>query len=175
MELARETWAAIHGIVLGTLFLLAFIGGLAGLWRLRFQSMSAEGSAERGPRLLAGVWLMAIVAWLLAITGTWVLYPWYRARPPDGAVDLAGYPRFFLLDNPELAALHTFGMEWKEHVAWIAPMLATSVAFVILYYGVQLVRRHELHWPLIATLTTAFAVAAVAGLFGVLITRAAPL
>ena len=31
-------------------------------------------------------------------------------------------------------------MEWKEHIAWMAPFLATSVAFVILYYGIQLIR-----------------------------------
>lgn len=37
-------------------------------------------------------------------------------------------------------------MEWKEHVAWIAPFLATAVAFTILYYGAQLVRRGELRF-----------------------------
>jgi hypothetical protein len=35
MELnSREIWTVIHGLVLGTLFLLAFAGGLAGLWSL---------------------------------------------------------------------------------------------------------------------------------------------
>lgn len=32
---ARELWGAIHGMVLGALFLLAFAGGLAGLYSLR--------------------------------------------------------------------------------------------------------------------------------------------
>ena len=32
MELnSRETWTVIHGLILGTIFLLAFAGGLAGL------------------------------------------------------------------------------------------------------------------------------------------------
>ena len=36
MELSnRETWATLHGMVFGALFLLAFAGGLAGLWSLR--------------------------------------------------------------------------------------------------------------------------------------------
>src|SRR3970040_116866 len=44
-------------------------------------------------------------------------------------------PRFFLLSKPTTAAWHTFGMEWKEHVGWFAPILATAVAFVVAYYG----------------------------------------
>ena len=33
MELSnRDAWAVAHGLVLGTIFLLAFAGGLAGLW-----------------------------------------------------------------------------------------------------------------------------------------------
>jgi hypothetical protein len=36
MELtSRETWAVIHGLILGSLFLLAFGGALAGLWSMR--------------------------------------------------------------------------------------------------------------------------------------------
>jgi hypothetical protein len=175
MVLEREAWTVIHGMGLGALFLLAFAGGFAGLWSLKSRYLTADGIAERTPRLLIGGWVMAIVAWLTVFIGTWIVYPWYRARPPDGTVDLAGYPRYFLLDDPALSALHTFGMEWKEHVAWLAPMLATSVAFVILYYGSQLVRRAELRWPLITGLTLAFAAAGVAGLFGALITKAAPI
>jgi hypothetical protein len=66
-------------------------------------------------------------------------------------------------------------MEWKEHIAWIAPMLATSVAFVILYYGVQLARRHDMRWPLLTYFTLAFLAAGVAGAFGAFITKAAPI
>ena len=29
-------------------------------------------------------------------------------------------------------------MEWKEHVAWLAPIAATVVAFVVTYYGPSL-------------------------------------
>jgi hypothetical protein len=170
----REFWAVIHGLVLGTLFLVAFAGGLAGLYSLKERFLTTEGVAERTPRLLIGAWGMAIVAWLTVITGTWIVYPWYRATPPVGTTDLAAYPRAQLLANPDLAAWHTFGMEWKEHVAWIAPMLATSVAFVILYYGVQLIRRREMRWPLILFFSLAFGAAGIAGIFGAFITKAAP-
>src|SRR5512141_2239206 len=53
MELTnRETWALIHGMVLGALFLLAFGGGLAGLWSLKEGLLTSEGIKERSPRLI---------------------------------------------------------------------------------------------------------------------------
>src|SRR5258708_2564609 len=125
----RETWALIHGMVFGALFLLAFAGGLAGLWSLREKLLTTEGIAERTPRLLVGTTAMAVVAWLTVIVGTWVVYPWYRATPPTGTTDLTGFPRSLLLASPNTADWHNFAMEWKEHVAWFAPFLATAVAF----------------------------------------------
>src|SRR5436190_6412519 len=68
----RESWAIIHGMVLGTLFLLAFGGGLAGLWSPREKYLTSEGLAERSPRLLIGTVGMAMVAWAAVIVGTWV-------------------------------------------------------------------------------------------------------
>ncbi len=32
-------------------------------------------------------------------------------------------------------------MEWKEHVAWLAPMFATTAAFIVAYYGMKLARQ----------------------------------
>jgi hypothetical protein len=170
----RELWAVIHGLVLGTLFLLAFGGGLAGLWSLKERLVTQEGVEERTPRLLIGTSVMAIVAWLTVLTGTFVVYPWYRAAPPEGATDLTAYPRSSLLADPTLEAWHSFGMEWKEHIAWIAPMVATAVAFTVIYYGVQLIRRGEMRRALLILFTLAFAAAGVAGLFGAFITKAAP-
>jgi hypothetical protein len=170
----RELWAVIHGLVLGTVFLLAFPAGLVGLWSLRERYLTPAGVAERMPRLLIGGWVMAIVAWLTVITGTWIVYPWYRAMPPEGTTNLADYPRSLLLSSDLTSAWHTFGMEWKEHIAWISPMLATAVAFVILYYGTQLIRRRDLYWPMLIVFGLAFAVAGIAGLFGAFITKAAP-
>ena len=173
----HEFWAVIHGLVLGTLFLLAFGGGLAGLWSLSERYLTTEGVAERTPRLLWGTTIMAIVAWLTVITGTFIVYPWYRATPPEGATDLSMYPKFLLTTGPEkdvTAFWHNFGMEWKEHVAWLAPFLATAVAFIVIYYGPQLVRHGEFRRVLVIMFTLAFAAAGVAGLFGAFITKAAP-
>jgi hypothetical protein len=65
-------------------------------------------------------------------------------------------------------------MEWKEHVAWLAPFLATAVAFAVLYYGAQLARRNEIRQAMIVFFILAFVAAGVAGLFGAFITKAAP-
>ena len=176
----RELWALIHGMGLGALFLLAFGGGIAGLWSLRSKLVSEEGIAERTPRLLLGTTVMAVVSWLTVIVGTWVVYPWYRAVPPSSvdaktqAPALAEFPKAWLIANPSTAGWHNFGMEWKEHVAWIAPLLATAVAFAVIYYGASLIRRGDVRRGAIIFFTLAFAAAAVAGLFGALITKAAP-
>jgi hypothetical protein len=175
MELSnRETWALIHGMVFGALFLLAFGGGFAGLYSLREQLLTSDGVAERTPRLLIGTVVMAIVAWLAVIIGTWVVYPWYRAVPPQGTTDLGTFPKSLLLSSPSTADWHNFAMEWKEHVAWFAPFLATAVAFAVAYYGVQLVRRGDVRRATMVFFVLAFAAAGIAGLFGALITKAAP-
>jgi hypothetical protein len=171
----RELWTLIHGMGFGALFLLAFAGGLAGLYSLRPELLTVTGLRERMTRLVSGTWLMAIAAWGTVLTGTYVVYPWYRAAAPKGTTDLLAFPRSFLLANPSLAEWHNFGMEWKEHVAWFAPILATVVAFVVLRYGKRLAEKPFLRNALMVTFVLAFAAAAVAGLMGALITKAAPI
>jgi hypothetical protein len=177
----RELWAIIHGLGLGTLFLLAFAGGLAGLYSLRERLLTADGIAERTLRLKVGSVGMAIVAWLTVISGTFIVYPWYRATPGEGidlatqSEELAAYPRLWLLAGEDTAEWHRLGMEWKEHVAWIAPLLATAVAFAVLYYGATLVRRGDVRRGAIVFFTLAFVAAGVAGMFGAFITKVAPI
>ena len=164
----RELWTVVHGLVLGTLFLLAFAGGFAGFYSLRPEWVTVVGVRERLRRLLAGSWIMAVVAWLTVITGTWIVYPWYR----DAAADS---PRSQLLADPERALWHTFGMEWKEHVAWISPLLATAVAFLVTYYGPRLARENRMRKLALALFVGAFVAAGIAGLFGAFINKTAPI
>lgn len=170
----REWWTVLHGMLLGAAFLLAFAGGLAGLYSLRPEWVTVAGMRERMQRLLGGTWLMAVVAWVTVISGTYIVYPWYRARPPEGA-NLAEYPRYLLLSNPTTSGWHTFGMEWKEHVAWFAPILTTAVAFVVSSYGPQLAKEEKLRKVLIWFFVLGFAAAGIAGLFGAFINKIAPI
>lgn len=171
----RELWGLIHGMGLGGLFLLAFAGGLAGLYSLRPNLVTSAGIQERLTRLNLGTWGMAIIAWLTVLTGTYVVYPWYRAKPPADATDLTDFPRYYLLANDHLASLHTFAMEWKEHVAWFSPLLAMVVAFIVYRYRERVAEDVFLRRALIATFLLAFVAAAIAGFFGALITKAAPI
>ncbi len=163
----REFWTVIHGMVLGAIFLLAFAGGLAGLWSLRPEFLTTGGLRERLPRLEIGTWVMAIIVWLTVITGTYIVYPWYRAPGKES-------PRSILLADPSKAEWHKFGMEWKEHVAWLAPFLASAVAFVVLYYGADLARESRIRRALIVLFVVAFAAAGVAGILGAFINKVAP-
>jgi hypothetical protein len=168
MELSyRETWSLVHGVVLGGLFLLAFVGGLAELYALRPAAATRSGRRTSTRRIGIGITSMAVVAWVTVIAGTWVVYPWYR----DPAADS---PRSTLLADPTTEELHTFGMEWKEHIAWISPILATVAAFLVLYYGPRLARNIRLRRVTIVVFVVAFAAAATAGVLGGLIAESAP-
>jgi hypothetical protein len=163
----REWWTLIHGMVFGAAFLLAFAGGLAGLYSLRPEWVTAAGLTERMRRLKVGVVVMAVAAWGTVITGTWIVYPWYRDPAPDS-------PRSLLLADTATEDWHKFGMEWKEHVAWLSPILATVVAYIVLYYGTNLIRHDRVRRTAIVLLVLSFAFALVAGAFGAFITKVEP-
>jgi hypothetical protein len=163
----REWWTLLHGMVFGALFLLAFGGGLAGLYSLRPSLLTAEGVAERTRRLKIGVVAMAVAAWGTVITGTWIVYPWYRDPAKDS-------PKSIILADPNTADWHDFGMEWKEHIAWMSPILATVVAFVVVYYGATLIRHDRARRAVMTLFVLSFVFAVVAGAFGAFITKVAP-
>src|SRR5512143_2946887 len=117
---------------------------------------------------------MAIVGWLAVLTGSYIIYPWYRAKPPEGTTDLSTFPRYLLLANPSTAEWHNFGMEWKEHVGWLAPIAATVVAYVVSYYGPVLARRIGERRAVMVFFVVSFLAAATAGLFGAFINKVAP-
>jgi hypothetical protein len=168
MELSsHEFWALVHGAILGGAFLLAFSGGFAGLYSLRPEWSTGEGLHERVRRLTVGTTTMAALVWFTVISGTWVVYPWYREETPDS-------PRSLLLANPDTKDWHEFAMEWKEHIAWIAPMLATVAAFIVLYYREDLIKNQTARRIAMACFVGAFVIAVIAGLLGALITKKAP-
>ena len=187
MELtSRETWALVHGIIFGAVFLLAFSGGIAGLYSLRPRLVTEEGIRERMGRLYAGTTVMAGLVWATVITGTYVVYPWYREKlAGDTLAGCKGLalpngetcsPRDFLLSNVSgnTSDWHTFGMEWKEHIAWFSPLFATVAMVMVFYYGRGLARNDLARKITTAFFVLAFATAAIAGIFGALITKAAP-
>ena len=47
-------------------------------------------------------------------------------------------------------------MEWKEHVAWLAPILATMVAYMVTRYGARLAKDDQVRHAVIVLFTIAF-------------------
>jgi hypothetical protein len=172
---AREFWTVFHGMVLGSLFLLAFSGVLVTLYGFRSDWLTPRGLIARVRLLKIGTVAMAIVSWLTVIAGTYIVYPWYRAKPPQEVSNLLECPRSFLLSVPDLVILHTFGMEWKEHVAWFSPILATVVAYVIWRFGDQIAENSGLRNAIAVFFIISFLAAAIAGAFGAFIAKAAPI
>jgi len=168
----KELWTVIHGMLLGAIFFLAF----SGIWVTLF-SLHPERTAgveKRVSRLKIATWATALILWLTVITGTYIVYPLYRAKPPEGA-NLTQFPRSYLLASPERAGWHNFGMEWKEHVGWLVPILVTAIAYVISRYGVTLVKEEKIRKAIILVFTIAFIAALAAVVFGAFLNKAAPI
>ena len=170
---SRELWTIIHGMVLGGLLLLGFSGVLVGLWGLR-STVQTDTVRPKHLRILSlGIWALTILAWLTVITGTYLSYPWFRAVPPPQA-DLSRYPQAFLLADPHLAFWEDYGMEWKEHFSWFAPVLMTAVSFLVARYRKNLVEEPRLFKAAVVFVTIAFIASVVGGFVGALVTRVAP-
>ncbi len=168
---AAEFWLLAH-IAVGVLFLHAFAGGITTL-------VDSGAARLREPRLRQRVrtWstlVMAAFVWLAVVSGTWLVYPGYRAAPPDGAVTLDRYPKAALLADEKLSLWHDFGMEWKEHVAWLAPFLATAVAFVVVRYAPLVARDARLRRTLAQLFVIAAVAATIAAVLGSAINKVAP-
>jgi hypothetical protein len=129
--------------------------------------VTVSGVTERMRRLRIGVVAMAAAAWGTVLTGTWIVYPWYREAAPTSA-------RSVLLSSTDTEDWHEFGMEWKEHIAWLSPILATVVAFIVLYYGTNLIRHQRVRKTAMTLFVMSFSFAAIAGAFGAFITKVAP-
>jgi hypothetical protein len=170
----RSLLTMLHGLVLsgGALMLLVLA-----LFALRTMAAPAgAAAADRDGKTFA--WLtigVAALLWLSVLSGTYVIFPMYRATPPEGIASLAEYPRALLMSSAETRWLHAFGMEIKEHMPWIAAMLATAVAFVA--------RRHRATLPADAALrritgsllAIALLLVSFVALLGVFVNKVAPL
>jgi len=169
----RAVWTLIHGMGFGGLYLLACTGALVELWR-RY-SPAAPAAGKRDETFLR-VWLtaMAVLAWLAVLSGAYIVYPWYRATPPAMA-NLADYPQRLLMSNPATAGWHSLGMEWKEHVAWLAPISITMAAAVFFRYGRGLRSYPQLRNAVLGFVCVSLVAAGIASFFGAEIDVHAPL
>jgi Na+/proline symporter len=170
----RSLWTLIHGMGFGALYLLACSGALVELCRRYSPRAEAPITARDEQFLRIYLAAMAALAWLTVLTGAYIIYPWYRAVPPAGAANLAAFPQRLLLSSPATSAWHSLGMEWKEHVAWLVPISITMAAVVFFQYGRDLRRHPQLRSAVLGFTLVSFFAAAVAGLFGAMLVKHAP-
>ena len=166
----RDLVTVLHGMGFGALFMLAFSGAIAELYR-----GVVPGRPGRQQTLLAAYLIsMVVLAWLTVLSGAYIVYPWYRAAPPAGVTDLSEYPRRLLLSSGRTSEWHNVGMEWKEHVSWIAPIAITMVAYVTLKYRGAISRPPQMRTAALGFTVAAFVATGVAGAFGAFLDKYAP-
>jgi hypothetical protein len=175
MEIStRDLVTVLHGMGFGALFMLAFSGAMAELFHL--SAMPAQVQTSSRARALLTVYLigMVVLAWLAAFSGAYIVYPWYRAVPPAGVTDLSEYPRRLLLSSGRTSEWHNIGMEWKENVAWLAPIAITMVAYVTLRYRHAIAWSSQMRAGVLGFAVAAFIATGIAGAFGAFLNKYAP-
>jgi len=161
----RQLFFMVHS-ALGIAMVHAFGGGIG--------TLITGGDSRMKDRIRKlSTAALALVAWLASVVGTWGGYAGYRAAVPPGG-NIAMYPREYLLHSPGLAFWETFAMEWKVHVGWTTPFLATAVAFVALRYRRRLVADPLVRKVMTVMLLIAFAGALVAAVMGAMVNVTAP-
>jgi len=158
----------------GALYLLAFSGASVELYRLTSPSPPSPLTPNQTRFLNVYLAAMVVLAWAAVFTGAYVIYPWYRAVPSAGTVNLSLFPQHLLMANPATIGWHSLGMEWKEHVAWFAPISITMVAFVFRRYGRDLGNHAQLRAAVLVFATASFVAAGIAGFFGAMLNKNAP-
>lgn len=175
MEISfRDLMTVLHGMGFGALFMLAFSGALAEFYRMSAPGAPVQPSAREQSLLKLYLSAMVILAWAAVLSGAYIVYPWYRAVPPTGTTDLSDYPKFLLTSSPHTSSWHSLGMEWKEHVAWLAPIAMTMVAYVFAKYGPAITKHRQMRTAVLSFAVVAFVATGVAGAFGAFLNKYAP-
>ena len=175
MEIStRDLVTVLHGMGFGALFMLAFSGAMAELFRLSALPVQVQTRSRAQTLLTVYLIGMVILAWLTVFSGAYIVYPWYRAAPPAGVTDLSEYPRRLLLSSGRTSEWHNIGMEWKENVAWLAPIAMTMVAYVTFRYRHALAWSSQMRTGALGFAVAAFVATGIAGAFGAFLNKYAP-
>jgi hypothetical protein len=175
MEISfRDAATVVHGMFFGALLLLTFTGAWIGLYAISASQGRWVPTAAQHQWLTRYVAGMALLAWLAVLLGAYAVYPWYRAHPPAGLTDLSSFPQRLLMSSPTTTGWHDIGMEWKEHIAWFAPISLTTATYLVWRYGMHLHALQSVRRALLCLVALAFVAAGVAGFFGAMLNKYAP-
>ncbi len=162
----------IHGMFFGAFFLMAVYGVVIELCKYAERPPQPSAKTQSLERLY--LTFTVVLGWAAVLTGAYLIYPWYRAVPPAGVTDLAPFPRYLLKSSPTTSGWHDLGMEWKEHIAWIAPIAMTMVAWVLTKYRAVMHEHAQVRGSVLVFALAALVAAGVAGFFGAMLNKYAP-
>ncbi len=149
--------AMFHGLAA---FLYLFVGtiGLYLAWRLWTGRIRAFADLQ----LLATV--SATFSLLAIVFGNW-LYIYYRANDPAG-------PRSWFMAN--MPVVHKIFFEFKEFMALFTLPLTVAAAFILWYYGAQVLDRKWMRYTVAILLSLSFFYLVVAFGLGAAVTKLKP-
>jgi len=149
--------AMFHGL---SAFLYLFVGtiGLYLAWRLWTGRIRAFADLQ----LLATV--SATFSLLAIVFGNW-LYVYYRASDPTS-------PRAWFMAN--MPVVHKIFFEFKEFMALFTLPLTVAAAFVLWYYGAQVLDRKWMRYTVAVLLALSFFYLVVAFGLGAAVTKLKP-
>lgn len=170
----RAFLTAIHGMLFGFFFLLAIYGVVVELCRSIYAKQPSDLTGRGYSLERLYLICMVVLGWAAVLSGAYIVYPWYRAIPPAGIASLILYPQALLKSSPTTAGWHSLGMEWKEHIAWFAPIAMTMVAWVLIRYRRSMREHPQVRTAVLVFALVAFGAVGVAGFFGAMLNKHAP-
>jgi hypothetical protein len=170
----RALITLIHGMLFGAFFLMAIYGLVVELFRSAYVEQPSQLTTKGYFRERLYLNCMVGLGWAAVLTGAYIVYPWYRTIPPAGVTNLALYPQFLLKSSATTAGWHDLGMEWKEHIAWIAPISMTMVAYVLTKYRLSMRENPQVRTTVLVFALVALGAAGAAGFLGAMLNKYAP-
>jgi len=149
--------AAFHGLSAFLYLIVGTIGLYLG-WRLLTGRIRAFADLQ----LLATV--SATLSLIAIIFGNW-LYIFYRAKDPAS-------PRSWFLEN--MPMVHKIFFEFKEFMALFTLPLTVAAAFVLWYYGAQVLDRKWMRYTVAVLLGLSFFYLVIAFGLGAAVTKLRP-
>jgi hypothetical protein len=155
-----------HGVLFGGGYLVLLVLALLAVAGLHSRGLTASGLALGERYVGATVAAATVAAWVAVVTGTWGIYPWFRAVP-GGAASV-------LLARPSLAFWARWVIGSKEWVAWASVAFVTWAALAGFRWRGRLAAEPLLRRRLMGLLAVALVGAAYAGAVGTLLAKLAP-
>ena len=93
--------------------MLGLVAALFLLYILRPGSAGHDATERQAQAFNTLTLFVAVLCWLSVLIGTYVIFPSYRATPPEGTLDLARYPLPGHSSWPTQAAPGCIASPWK--------------------------------------------------------------